>query len=664
METGARIGPYELVRELGRGGMGVVYEARREGAPPLALKLLLDQDPAFVRRFEQETRLLQALGRHPHVVRLFDAGEHGGRPYLVMPLLSGGTLADRIARGSPPLDAARLLVPIARALEVAHALGVVHRDLKPENVLIEADGSPCLADFGVAKDLRERTLTQTGAVVGSPAYMAPEQLDARGVDARTDVYALGAVLFHVLTGRPPFDGEGISILKQIVTDPPPRPRQLAPTVSPALEAVCLRALAKDPAARHPSAAAFARELDAALGGTPSPPPRGRASLLAASAVALAVGGVIGGVIAIRPWQDDAPPTSAPPRETARAESSDRYDVSVATLLEAAAGTDEAATLEQRAAWIERAAALDFEATLTAATEEHVGLLSDAALVALKAVPADGDAALAATVARARERVYLARLLDPERDLRPHARELARIGASDEAALRDAARPWAWPFEPATLARIQSTEVLEHEAYPPHEVAKQSKDDVTWSAPFDGWREAMALVKHHKVTGAALHEWVLWHPELPYLWVELGAAIREGDPPRGRRALEVGLERGELATKVPQRASFELAQTLVESGRRAAAGRVLAEMIARTGYGSKETNPAHLLYGGELLARTGSQEDARRALDYLVWLELNRKKRDKIGSESYWLARAQAHTVLGEAERAARALERAAKCEVY
>ncbi len=271
---GDHVGGHVVERRLGEGGMGTVYAARQEGTGALrALKVLdLTAAPDRLARFQREAEAMARVDDHPHVVRVFGAGTDAGLAYLVLELVPGGDLASRFAEAGPldPDVACGLVEPLCGALAHLHARGILHRDLKPQNVLLDADGRPRLADFGLAAITGAEALTRTGAIVGSPAYMAPEQVGGRaGVDARTDVYGLGAVLYELLTGRPPF-GEGClaQVLAQVMTEPPTPVRQLAPGVSQDLEAVCLRCLAKDPADRYPDPLALAADLARARRGAP------------------------------------------------------------------------------------------------------------------------------------------------------------------------------------------------------------------------------------------------------------------------------------------------------------------------------------------------------------------------------------------------------------
>ncbi|MGE0706753.1 MAG: protein kinase [Planctomycetota bacterium] len=293
-----RIDRYELLGEIARGGMGVVYRARdpllgRE----VALKLLLELgDPEERERFVREAQIA-AQARHPGLVPVLNAGAVGARPWLVMELVAGESLQRRLEREGPlpEAEAARLVAEVARALAAAHALGVVHRDLKPANVLLEhapsapLEGQPRLTDFGVAR-LRDSALTQTGEVIGTPGYMAPEQARGeRAIDARTDVYGLGATLYALLSGRPPHQGaSALAVLAQVTAGPPRSPSAWRPGLDRALEAICLRCLAQEPADRYPDALTVAAALEGWLrGDRDDAPPRRRPLVAVAVVVALA-----------------------------------------------------------------------------------------------------------------------------------------------------------------------------------------------------------------------------------------------------------------------------------------------------------------------------------------------------------------------------------------
>jgi WD40 repeat protein len=266
---------YELLGELGRGGMGVVYQARQVGLDRVvALKVVLaggHAGPADRARFRTEAEAIARL-QHPGIVQVYEVGEHGGLPYLALEFCPGGSLAQRLA-GSPlpPRDAARLVEALARAVQAAHDRSVVHRDLKPQNVLLAADGTPKVADFGLAKKLdAAEGQTRTGAVLGTPSYMAPEQAGGVGpIGPPTDVYALGAILYECLTGRPPFKAAtAVETIEQVRTREPVPPTRLQPGTPRDLETVCLKCLQKAPGRRYPSAEALAEELRRYLDGRP------------------------------------------------------------------------------------------------------------------------------------------------------------------------------------------------------------------------------------------------------------------------------------------------------------------------------------------------------------------------------------------------------------
>jgi hypothetical protein len=205
-------------------------------------------------------------------VQLYEAGEHGGLPWFTLELVAGGSLADRLrAHPLPAVEAARLVRQIALGVEHAHGRGIVHRDLKPANILLDEDGTPRVTDFGLARRVAQGGgLTATGAVLGTPSYMAPEQAAGRkDIGPAVDVYALGAILYECLTGRPPFQAATpLDTIIQVLADDPTPPRQLAPSIPPDLEAVCLKCLDKDPRRRYPGAAALAEDLARFLDGEP------------------------------------------------------------------------------------------------------------------------------------------------------------------------------------------------------------------------------------------------------------------------------------------------------------------------------------------------------------------------------------------------------------
>jgi tetratricopeptide (TPR) repeat protein len=263
-----KIGPYEVNGELARGAMGVVFRAKDPALDrDVAIKVMLHlgDDPQDLERFRREARATARL-RHPSIVALHTVGNHEGRPYLVMDLVEGESLHARVERDGPlpPREAAQLIATLAEALAYAHAQGVIHRDVKPANVLLDERGAPLVTDFGLARrEGEDQQLTHTGEIVGTPAYMSPEQAGGEPGQAgpASDVYGLGATLYELLTGRPPFLADTlIEVFAAIVTEPPEPPRSLRPEVPPELESICLRCLAKEPADRLPSAAALAEAL--------------------------------------------------------------------------------------------------------------------------------------------------------------------------------------------------------------------------------------------------------------------------------------------------------------------------------------------------------------------------------------------------------------------
>jgi hypothetical protein len=275
-----RFGDYELFEELGQGGMGVVWRAREIARDRIvALKRLLRgpaSAPQDLERFRVEA-LAAARLAHPHIVPVFQVGEHDGHPYFTMQYIEGSTLARKLADGPMPAqEAARLLVLICQAVHYAHDRGVLHRDLKPSNILLDRAGNPYVSDFGLAKRIDvDSSLTPSGVFLGTPSYMPPEQAQGAGVGRRVplgpdaDVYSLGAILYHMLTGRPPFQAATPieTMLLALEHDPIP-PRALNPRVNADLEMIALKCLQKSPSLRYRSAAALALDLDSFLRGEP------------------------------------------------------------------------------------------------------------------------------------------------------------------------------------------------------------------------------------------------------------------------------------------------------------------------------------------------------------------------------------------------------------
>jgi len=268
---GQSLGRYHILEQLGEGGMATVYKAydtRLEA--DVAVKVIRTENilPSVLdrtlKRFEREAKALARL-THANIVKVTDYGEYEGKPYLVMEYLPSGTLKSKLGKPIPWREAARLLVPVARALAYAHEQGMVHRDVKPSNILITQSGDPMLTDFGIAKIIDEEAtvdLTGTSAAVGTPEYMAPEQVTAKSVDHRADIYALGVVFYEMVTGRKPFTADTpMAVLFKHASDPLPRPKGFVPTLPDAVEKVLLKALAKRPEDRYASMSGFANALE-------------------------------------------------------------------------------------------------------------------------------------------------------------------------------------------------------------------------------------------------------------------------------------------------------------------------------------------------------------------------------------------------------------------
>ncbi len=263
-----QFGAYELLEELARGGMGVVYKAKQSGLDRIvALKMILGiQESHAAKRFIQEARATASLD-HPNIVPIFDVGEHDGRLYFTMPFVDGPSLKILVeeSRDLPISKVLSLFIQIVAGMAHAHRRGIVHRDLKPANILVDTDGRPRVADFGLAKkydDAARMELTGTGQIMGTPAYMSPEQAqESKDVTPSSDVYSLGAILYFMLTRRAPFIGTNVTeLLIQVVTKSPDSPSTLNRTIPPELDAICLKCLAKSPADRYPHAMALAEAL--------------------------------------------------------------------------------------------------------------------------------------------------------------------------------------------------------------------------------------------------------------------------------------------------------------------------------------------------------------------------------------------------------------------
>ena len=246
-----KIGRYEIKSELGRGGMATVYRGwdplfEREVAVKVLPPELLHSDPQFKMRFEREAKIIASL-EHPSIVPVYDVGDDSGQPYFVMRYMSGGSLSDRIkAKNLTVEDALKILNQLAPGLDEAHSKGIVHRDLKPSNILFDGKGTPYISDFGIAKLSQAQSSGMTGsAIIGTPAYMAPEQAQGTGVDGRTDIYAVGIILFEMLTGKQPYEADTpMAVAFKHITDPVPNIHEANPALPPAVNTVIQKAMAK------------------------------------------------------------------------------------------------------------------------------------------------------------------------------------------------------------------------------------------------------------------------------------------------------------------------------------------------------------------------------------------------------------------------------------
>jgi serine/threonine protein kinase len=323
---GTSIGRYRLEALIGTGGVAAVYEAIDSTTERrLALKVLFPPPgagPELGERFRREARTVARL-EHPGILPVFDVGEAGGHLFIAMKRAEGPSLQALLeARGRlDEATAAEVAAQVAEALDYAHRQGVIHRDVKPSNILMD-DGRPVLTDFGVARALDDPALTATGLTVGTPAYMAPEQASDRpDLDGRADLYALGVVLYQMVTGRTPFWGSTPQVMHAHVYEPPPAPSSIA-AVSPAMETVILRALAKNPAGRYPTGAALAADLRALASPTrtrqpvlPAAGPR-PARALRWGLAALLAAGLLGGGLWLASGGPDAAPIPSPTRGVA------------------------------------------------------------------------------------------------------------------------------------------------------------------------------------------------------------------------------------------------------------------------------------------------------------------------------------------------------------
>ncbi len=268
--TGKQFGAYQIVAPLGEGGMAAVYKAYQPSMErSVAVKVLprhMSSAEEFVNRFRREAKLLAQL-QHPHILPVFDYGEAEGYPYIVMPFVNSGTLANLLQKRQPTLpEVRRVMTQLGDALSYAHAQGMIHRDIKPSNVLIDERGNCLLTDFGLARMADSATkITSSGAVMGTPAYMAPEQGAGSNIDHRSDIYSLGIILYEMVTGRVPYTAETpVAVVFKHIQDPLPSARKLNPNLPEAVEQVLLKALAKNPDDRYQNAEDFVVAIQKAI----------------------------------------------------------------------------------------------------------------------------------------------------------------------------------------------------------------------------------------------------------------------------------------------------------------------------------------------------------------------------------------------------------------
>src|SRR5512141_419556 len=270
-----KIGRYEIKSELGRGGMATVYRGydprfEREVAVKVLPPELFHADSQFRLRFEREAKIIAQL-EHPSIVPVYDVGEEDNQPYFVMRYMGGGSLTDRIRAKTFTVDeATKIIEQIAPGLDEAHSKGIIHRDFKPSNILFDNKGAPYISDFGIAKMTQSAGTVTGSAIIGTPAYMAPEQAQGTEVDGRADIYALGIILFEILTGKQPYEADTpMAVAIKHITDPVPHIRQTNPQLPESMDAIIQKAMAKDKTQRFSTAVEMTNALREAARGDPT-----------------------------------------------------------------------------------------------------------------------------------------------------------------------------------------------------------------------------------------------------------------------------------------------------------------------------------------------------------------------------------------------------------
>ncbi|MGE0712751.1 MAG: protein kinase [Planctomycetota bacterium] len=656
-EPGAEVAGYRLLRVLGSGGMGTVWEAEREGAR-YALKTVQAGADAEARlRFRREAEAQARVDRHPHVASIHSCGVWGGQAYLVMDLLPGGDLLARLGDGPLAWRAAlELTRDLAGGLAHVHAQGVLHRDLKPANVLFDERGAPCLVDFGLARIAEASSLTQTGAILGTPAYMAPEQVRGEAADARTDVYGLGALLYHCLTGRPPFEGTALEVLTRVLHEPPAPPRRRREEVPAAAEELCLRAMARRPQERFQTALELAAACEAALGGA-APPPGPRAPGWALGGVlGLALGALLGALVssasapggapsalggAPSAREGSAPSPSASALGSAASEApspplaGERLPDSLPRGLAPAGLRALAQRVAEGGRWRELPyAELEARKHLTPQ-------LAEALLDAIGVRPADPPPAAAEELARAaRELLVISRVADPGRDLGQLTRRLGGLLARP--ALVAAVLPSAG-LGPRWEEQLRAC-------------VAGGAFDLQRSEPFlgDGVSEVQRVT--------VCEDLLLWCPRESRAWRYLALRRYEAGHldvalPLMRRAVELAPEQG-----YPH---YFVGRLLVELGQQRAGVEVLERARGlQSGMGGANTLCTFYLARG--LFELGEPARAFEVLEATLE-EAEDFKRSRWRADlayRYWALRAQVAAALGKAQAAAAARERAAAVRSY